>query len=81
LRSVPRSNAPYMRWRRAQRVVTHAEGPERIAMEWWRHQEPQPTRDYYRVEAEDGRRFWLYRNGVPERDGLAPQWLVQGTFA
>lgn len=26
------------RWRRHLRVVAHVEGPERIAMEWWRHQ-------------------------------------------
>jgi protein ImuB len=70
-----------MRWRRMQRIVTHVEGPERIAMEWWRHQEAQPTRDYFRAETEDGRRFWLYRDGVFDRDGLAPQWRVHGAFA
>jgi protein ImuB len=69
------------RWRRAVHVVKRIEGPERIAMEWWRHQEPQPTRDYFRVEDEDGRRFWLYRNGVPGRDPQAPQWLLHGVFA
>jgi protein ImuB len=69
------------RWRRAVHVVKRIEGPERIAMEWWRHQEPQPTRDYFRVEDEQGRRFWLYRNGVPGRDPQAPQWLLHGVFA
>jgi protein ImuB len=68
------------RWRRAVHVVKRIEGPERIAMEWWRHQEPQPTRDYFRVEDEQGRRFWLYRNGVPGRDPQAPQWLLHGVF-
>ncbi|HVZ91743.1 MAG TPA: DNA polymerase Y family protein [Rhizomicrobium sp.] len=81
LRSVPESSAFHMRWRRMQRIVTHVEGPERIAMEWWRHQEAQPTRDYFRAETEDGRRFWLYRDGVFDRDGLAPQWRVHGAFA
>jgi protein ImuB len=75
LRAVPDSNAPHMRWRRAQRIVTHAEGPERIAMEWWRHQEKQPTRDYHRIEDAEGRRFWVFR------DTAKSQWLVHGAFA
>ncbi len=29
-------------------------------MEWWQQQDAQPTRDYFRVEDEAGRRFWLY---------------------
>ena len=43
-----------LRWRRVFHVVVKAEGPERIAPEWWRRlQAPQePTRDYYRVEDE-----------------------------
>ncbi|HVV65163.1 MAG TPA: DNA polymerase Y family protein [Rhizomicrobium sp.] len=81
LRSIPGSSAFHMRWRRAQRVIAHVEGPERIAMEWWRHQEAEPTRDYFRAETEDGRRIWLYRDGVFDRDGLAPQWRVHGMFA
>jgi len=75
LYAVPGSNAPHMRWRRAQRTVTNAEGPERIAMEWWRHQEAQPTRDYHRIEDADGRRFWIFR------DALTAQWCVHGSFA
>ena len=39
LRAVPGSAAFHMRWRGTQRVLSHAEGPERIAMEWWRHQD------------------------------------------
>jgi protein ImuB len=61
-------------WRKAAHAVKHIEGPERIAMEWWRHQTPQPTRDYFRVEDEEGRRFWLYRNGEAG-------WFMQGIFA
>jgi protein ImuB len=70
-----------MRWRSTQRTLAHVEGPERIAMEWWRQQDPQPTRDYFRAETEDGRRFWLYRDGVPDRESLRPQWRVHGGFA
>jgi protein ImuB len=67
------------RWRRALHSVARAEGPERIAMEWWRHQEAMPTRDYFRVEDKDGRRFWLYRDGLYGRDH--PRWFVHGVFA
>ncbi len=63
------------RWRSAARHTRLAEGPERIAMEWWRHQETMPTRDYLRLEDADGRRLWLYRAGAP------PQWFVHGVFA
>jgi len=69
------------RWRRALHAVARAEGPERIAMEWWRHQDPQPTRDYFRIEDEAGRRFWLYRDGLYGREPFAPRWYVHGLFA
>jgi protein ImuB len=69
------------RWRRALHAVARAEGPERIAMEWWRHQEAQPTRDYFRVEDEAGRRFWLYRDGLYAREPFGPRWYVHGLFA
>ena len=69
------------RWRRALHAVTRAEGPERIAMEWWRNQNPQPTRDYFRVEDEAGKRFWLYRDGLYGREPFAPRWYVHGLFA
>ncbi len=62
-------------WRKRQHVVAQCEGPERIAMEWWRHDMPQPARDYFRVEDGEGRRYWLYRNGP------SPQWFLHGSFA
>ena len=55
-------------WRRVTHRVARAEGPERIAMEWWRAAEPGLTRDYFRVEDEVGARFWLYRDGLYERE-------------
>ncbi|WP_343061100.1 DNA polymerase Y family protein [Prosthecomicrobium pneumaticum] len=67
-------------WRRAVHRVMRAEGPERIAMEWWRSTEGLPTRDYFRVEDQDGRRFWLYRDGIYGRETAAPRWYVQGLF-
>ncbi|HEY2446390.1 MAG TPA: hypothetical protein VGI20_11705 [Rhizomicrobium sp.] len=78
---VPDGPPRCFRWRRVLREVTFAEGPERIAMEWWRQQEPQPTRDYYRVEDASGRRFWLYRDGLYGREIAAPCWFLHGLFA
>ena len=56
--------------------VAHAEGPERIAMEWWRDdQRPDVTRDYFRVESRQGARVWLYREGLYQ-DTRPPAALV-----
>jgi protein ImuB len=65
-------------WRSARFTVSRAEGPERIAMQWWAH--AGLTRDYFRVEASDGQRFWLYRDGLYHQVG-APRWYLQGVFA
>jgi protein ImuB len=40
-----------------------------------------PTRDYFRVEDDMGRRFWLFRDGLYEREQFAPRWYVHGLFA
>jgi protein ImuB len=69
------------RWRRALHAVALAEGPERIAMEWWRSETSTPTRDYFRIEDEQGRRFWLYRDGLYGRETETPRWFVHGFFA
>jgi protein ImuB len=80
-------------WRRLWHRVLHADGPERIAEEWWIEDgAANPTshaadsrnsgdrvRDYYRVEDEDGRRFWLFRAGLP--GDPPPRWFVHGVFA
>ena len=79
---VPDDPPLMFRWRRAVHRVARADGPERIAPEWWREAAPpaRETRDYYRVEDEDGRRFWLYRRGL-YRPGAAPTWFLHGFFA
>ncbi len=76
--SVPDGPPRQFRWRRAQFDVARAEGPERIAMEWWKN--AGLTRDYFRVETQDGQRFWLYRDGLYHQIG-APRWYLQGVFA
>ena len=85
---VPDGPPVLFRWRRRQHRVRVAEGPERITPEWWRiegdNRDTRPlsndVRDYYRVEDEDGKRFWLYREGL-YHPGLPPAWYIHGFFA
>jgi protein ImuB len=69
-------------WRRKRHRVRHADGPERIAGEWWAtDRERGAIRDYWQVEDEDGRRFWLFRSG----DAVDPatgdlRWFLHGFF-
>jgi protein ImuB len=79
--SVPEGPPKRFRWRGALYSVRHAQGPERVADEWWRYRSQQPTRDYYLVEDADGHRFWLYREGLYARETGAPCWFVHGLFA
>jgi protein ImuB len=79
---VPEGPPLRFRWRRVLYQVARAEGPERIAPEWWRDDaEGSPTRDYYRVEDVQGRRFWLYRAGLYGRETDRPAWFMHGLFA
>jgi len=59
--------------------VAHAEGPERVAPEWWRR-EGGGERDYYVVEDTRGRRFWLYREGAAGRGAAHAAWFMHGVF-
>lgn len=67
-------------WRRVRHRIVKADGPERIAPEWWKELDGVPsvrgrlaegesrtssrTRDYYRLEDDAGGRFWVYRDGL-----------------
>jgi protein ImuB len=75
---VPDDPPFFFRWRRLEHRVRRADGPERIEGEWWRKAEE--PRDYYRVEDEDGRRFWLYRAGLFQPQ-VSPCWFLHGVFA
>lgn len=59
--------------------LTHIVGPERIAGEWWRGH--YPTRDYYDVEDEAGRRFWIFRVlQLQAENRLVARWFLHGRF-
>jgi len=76
-------------WRRVSRRVARASGPERLSPEWWRRPSvrarPAAVRDYYRLEDEDGGRYWVFREGLyggpnPDRDNRPPSWWMHGLF-
>lgn len=75
---VPDDPPMQFRWRGVLHRVRRADGPERIETEWWRRSGGNP-RDYYRVEDGEGRRFWLFRDGL-YRPGTAPRWFLHGFF-
>lgn len=70
---VPDDPPRRFQWRQHSHRIVRAEGPERLADEWWRPRPDgsrppanivPPFRDYYRVEDDDGGRFWLFRDGA-----------------
>ena len=68
-------------WRRQVHDIARVEGPERIAPEWWRERSTARLRDYYRVEDDAGRRYWIFRQGVAgDGRGGAPLWFLHGLF-
>ncbi len=81
LAEVPDGAPLRFRWRQALHEVTRAEGPERIAPEWWRAPPDSLPRDYYRLEDAAGRRFWVFREGLHGNAEAAPRWFLHGLFA
>ena len=130
LAEIPEGPPARFTWRHVTARVVKAEGPERIAPEWWRalavalalpqqgggwrcaegqrrvgvslHNQPfeltpSPAlplegegckcrhsprpRDYYRIEDEDGRRYWVFREGLyQESEAAPPGWFLHGVF-
>jgi protein ImuB len=90
---VPDDPPSMFRWRRHAHRIVRADGPERIADEWWRPRPDgsrppaatlPPVRDYYRVEDDDGGRFWLFRDGPyqPAANGQpTARWFLHGFCA
>jgi protein ImuB len=126
LAEIPEGPPARFTWRLVTRRVVKAEGPERIAPEWWRKllsrsgaantlppldgeggeakgrsgwgetesRSPPPAafggtlptrgrdarpRDYYRIEDEDGHRYWVFREGLYQ-EGELPSWYLHGVF-
>ena len=83
-------------WRRVQHQVIKAEGPERLSPEWWSQApgaaRPARTRDYYRLEDDQGRRYWVFREGRYGREDIEidqetkaerprlPTWWMHGVL-
>ncbi|HEX2447638.1 MAG TPA: DNA polymerase Y family protein [Methyloceanibacter sp.] len=122
LAEIPEGPPARFTWRHVTRRVTKAEGPERIAPEWWRGlgsrngaansippldgeggeakgragwgeypgveargrygvSGKSRPRDYYRIEDEDGHRYWVFREGLyQESAGCAPGWYLHAVF-
>lgn len=77
--TVPLPDYPPILFLHKKRVykLVKADGPERIEQEWWL--ENGAARDYYRVEDEQGARYWLFRLG--QYGHGTPQWFLHGFFA
>jgi protein ImuB len=83
---VPEGPPARFTWRRVERRVARAAGPERIAPEWWREigvrtgTKVGRTRDYYRIEDEAGGGYWVFREGLYGDDESPPTWFLHGLF-
>jgi protein ImuB len=65
----PLAQWPSFDWRRARLSL-----PERIESGWW--DDADATRDYYRIDQQDGPRLWVFRDRQSPQD-----WFVQGVYA
>lgn len=59
-------------------IIAQADACERIEAEWW--VDGGLHRDYYIVEDEAGKRYWLYRLGH-YNETTQPTWFLHGFFA
>jgi protein ImuB len=62
-------------------VVAHW-GPERIETGWWKG--PSIRRDYYRIETDQGRWWWIFRNLISRTETAETKryrWMLHGRFA
>jgi protein ImuB len=65
-------------WRKVRYMVAKADGPERITPEWWKGDKGSAARDYYRIETEEGGRFWIFRDAPTAEGG---RWWMHGFFS
>ena len=65
------------RYKNELHLIKKADGPERIEREWWL--EKGEHRDYYILEDEKGRRYWIFRSGHYSEEKSS--WFIHGFFA
>ena len=70
----------HFKWRGQLHEVCKAEGPERIAPEWWLAERAwrSGTRDYWQVVTKAGDRLWLY---FAHGGAISGGWFCHGRFA
>jgi protein ImuB len=80
---VPEGPPASFTWRRVERRIVRAEGPRRVAPEWWDEiaSRQSGTRDYYRIEDDDGAGYWVFREGLYGRgEEELPCWFMHGLY-
>ncbi len=70
---IPEGPPARFTWRRVVRTVVRAEGPERLEPEWALDPGAPRVRDYYRLEDEAGRRYWVFRQDRYDAPDPAPE--------
>lgn len=74
---IPDHPPKFFIYKNTRHTIVKADGPERIEREWWL--DAGEHRDYYQVEDEQGRRYWLFRSGHYSEEGY--KWFIHGFFA
>jgi protein ImuB len=70
----------HFKWRGQSHELQSAQGPERIAPEWWLEERAwrSGTRDYWQVVTKSGDRLWLY---FSHGGAISGGWFCHGRFA
>ena len=70
----------HFKWRGQSHELQSAQGPERIAPEWWLAERAwrSGTRDYWQVVTKSGDRLWLY---FSHGGAISGGWFCHGRFA
>ena len=76
---IPEGPSPLHLAARRRRVVK--QGPS-ASPEWWRTlaKAHGSARDYYRIEDEDGCRYWVFAKDSIEPGRRSPRWFLHGVF-
>ena len=61
--------------------VKEGKDPEEVRKQAVMMKTARSTRDYFRVEDVEGRRYWLYRQGLYDGTQPPPRWFMHGLFA